>query len=86
MRLLILYLQHPEKEVRKLVDFLGVNVTDTFVEEVIDKCSFQKLKQADTEKQFPEQVLAVVEMMNASRPEGKKFKVPNFYRKGKNFL
>ncbi|XP_061179036.1 sulfotransferase 1E1-like [Saccostrea echinata] len=47
--------KHPVEETKRLAKFLNVDVSDEVITEIVDKCSFRKLKQAnDTMKEFLE--------------------------------
>ena len=40
-------MQNPIHEARPLADFLNIDLRHEDIAEIVDKCSFQKLKQAD---------------------------------------
>ena len=40
-------LQNPTVKIKRLADFLGLEVTEELVQEITNKCSFKNLKTAD---------------------------------------
>ncbi|XP_061179015.1 sulfotransferase 1E1-like [Saccostrea echinata] len=67
--------KNPEEETRKLAQFLEVNTTEELIAEIVDKCSFDKLKQIDSSFKDQSHLKRVI------GAEG--IKVPDIYRKGK---
>ncbi|CAG2206191.1 SULT1 [Mytilus edulis] len=44
---------NPVDEVKKIVEYLGINRADDFIHQIVDKCCFDNLKKADNTKVAP---------------------------------
>lgn len=46
---------HPDENVKKLASFLGLNLSDEKISEVVKTCSFENMKKVDAEfkEEFP---------------------------------
>ena len=71
--------QEPVKEIKKLADFLDISYTEELLDNIADKCSFDKLKTA--EKQPPGFMKAMPELLKKSGKD-QNVKGPVIYRKG----
>ncbi|KAK3083870.1 hypothetical protein FSP39_004387 [Pinctada imbricata] len=71
--------EDPEREIKGIAAFLGVQLSDSVIKEIALKCEFQNLKKADKEiKKFPPEMVKGFEEFKKLHPE---FKV-EMYRKG----
>ena len=71
------YFQDPVSEIRKLADFLNVQYTNQFLQEIADKCSFSKLKASQKE------IKETAENTEGEKPEStRKGMKLDVYRKG----
>lgn len=74
--------KNPIKVTRELANFLDVDVSDDVVEEIVDACSFAKLKIAEANRSLPEKsTIQKVQKTGIKGPGGPRRHL-NIYRKG----
>ncbi|XP_056004480.1 sulfotransferase 2A1-like [Ostrea edulis] len=69
--------KNPTTEIRKLAEYLRVNISDDFLRDVSEKCSFQNLKEAD-------KTIKADGMLKKMVQKAGRTGVPEIYRKGKS--
>lgn len=70
--------KNPIDETKRLAKFLNVEASDKFIEDVVEKCSFENLKSAD--KTIKDQ--SIMKKIVGIGPEHTRKNKPNMYRKG----